>query len=105
MTLPNLDVSTVQLVSGRLVPILEAVSQLLQDLSAKLPASSEDELEGLRPYSLTTDLRGALDCAVNDHLTPAIKILTEMSRQTEEGAAQGWRSPDDATDDGREPDP
>src|SRR6266567_251039 len=92
MTTQNLDVGTVQMVTGRLIPIMESVAQLLEDLAKGLPVSPQEdfELEGLRPYGLVTDVRGSLECAVNDCLKQAIRIMTEVRDQTEEGAARGW---------------
>ncbi|HSS77495.1 MAG TPA: hypothetical protein VLV54_12210 [Thermoanaerobaculia bacterium] len=96
MTMQNLDVSFVQMVTGRFVPIVEAMTQLMEDMSKLLPVSPQEdfELEGLQPYRLVTDVRGSLECAVNDCLKPAIRIMTEVRDQTEEGAARGWRKPD-----------
>jgi hypothetical protein len=96
MTMQNLEVGTVQMVTGRLVPIMEAITQLLEDMSEALPVSPQEdfELEGLRPYGLVTDVRGSLECAVNDCMKPAIRMMTEVRDQTEEGAARGWRTPD-----------
>lgn len=78
------------------VPFVEALTQLLEDMSKALPVSprEEFELEGLRPYGLVTDVRGSLECAVNDCLKPLVRIMTEVRDQTEEGAARGWRTPD-----------
>jgi hypothetical protein len=95
---PDLDVSTVQRVSGVLIPILEAVSKLMQQMAEGLPPSPDEELERLRPYSLATDVRTSMECAVNDYLTPAIRILMGLRDQTEEGAARGWRPQDRGID-------
>src|SRR6266700_600535 len=91
-----LEVGTVQRVAGVFVPFLEALTQLLEDMSQALPVSPDEgiELEGLRPYRLVTDVRGSLECAVNDCMEPLIRMMTEVRDQTEEGAARGWRTPD-----------
>lgn len=78
------------------VPFMEALTQLFEGMIEALPVSPQEdfELEGLRPYGLVTDVRGSLECAVNDCMKPAIRIMTEVRDQTEEGAARGWRTPD-----------
>ncbi|HSS78803.1 MAG TPA: hypothetical protein VLV54_18935 [Thermoanaerobaculia bacterium] len=96
MTTQNLEVGTVQMVTGLFVPLIEAITQLMEDMGKRLPVSPDEdiELEGLRPYRLVTDVRGSLECAVNDCMKPLIRIMTEVRDQTEEGAARGWRTPD-----------
>jgi hypothetical protein len=96
MKMQILEVGTVQRVTGVFVPFMEALTQLLEDMSEALPVSPQEdfELEGLRPYALVTDVRGSLECVVNDCLKPAIRMMTEVRDQTEEGAARGWRTPD-----------
>jgi|GEM_PF-4918607 len=106
----EIDVHIVQKMSGWMLPFLEATALLFQDLSEGLPSSPTEELEGLRPYSLSTDVRGSLECAVNDGLLPVIRIVREVRDQTAEGAARGRRPPDstraragnDALDDTRD---
>ena len=96
MTMQNLDIGTVQMMTGLFVPFMEAIAQLFEDMAKGLPVSPDEEveLEGLRPYGLVTDVRGSLECVVNDCLKPAIRMMTEVRDQTEEGAARGWRTPD-----------
>ena len=91
-----LEVGTVQRMTGLFVPFMEAIAQLFEDMAKALPVSPDEEieLEGLRPYRLVTDVRGSLECAVNDCMKPLIRIMTEVRDQTEEGAARGWRTPD-----------
>ena len=87
-------ISLVQEGFAHLATMLELVADLLGVFKALSPVSKteEDELEGVIPYSVATDLGGTIECAVDDHLIPAAKMLKKGSQVTPEELRKDWRA-------------
>lgn len=67
----------------------------LEGLKAELPSTPEaavtEMCDGLRPFDVPTMVRGAIDCAVEDGLGPAISALEAAARDTPESLEREWR--------------
>ncbi len=66
---------------------LQAAHQGLPD-----PLDAESMGEGRAPESLTFSLRGAIECCVADHLTPAQRVLEEAAAETPERLYAEWQA-------------
>ncbi len=91
---PEVDPHFIQEVAAGLVPVVEGISQLLRRCHARLLVGPDQKamLEGEKPCDLPTDLRGSIECLINDCLHHAARLLKEMAEETEESLARRWRS-------------
>lgn len=93
---PELPTEFVQVLAVELVKVVEGIRNVLALCHARLPISPDQKamLEDERPCDLATDLRGTIECLVNDCLNHAVRMLREMGELSEEAIRGRWRSRD-----------
>jgi hypothetical protein len=73
--------------------MLQSLSERLEEIAGSLcePADAEAMYDGKRPYSVSVDLKGAIECSVTDDLQPAVKRLRKAASATEESLRREYR--------------
>ena len=91
---PSLDPQVVQEFAGQMALVVEALAEMLSVCHARLPVHPEQKemLDGEKPCDVATDLRGGIECLVNDCLHHSARILREMGTMTDEELDRRWRS-------------
>jgi hypothetical protein len=71
---------------GEIARMMLALVERLEEIAEGLhePADAEAMYDGRKPYSVTVDLRGAIECSLSDDLRPAVQRLERAASATEE---------------------
>jgi hypothetical protein len=74
---------------ARMIGIL---AERLEEIAGALPEPPDAELmyNDDKPYSVSVDLRGAIECTVSDDLRPAVRRLEKTARATAETLRQDF---------------
>jgi hypothetical protein len=92
-TTPPVDPRFVQEIAEQMAVVVESLAEMLTLCHARLPVppNQKEMLEGNEPYDVATDLKGGIECLVNDTLAHSARILREMGTITDEELARRWR--------------
>jgi hypothetical protein len=86
-------VARAQAALGEVACQLLAVVDRLEAIHGALPAPPDidDRQEGRKPYDVTTDVLGTIECVLEDDLRPAIEELQRSAQVTEEQLREEYR--------------
>jgi hypothetical protein len=86
----DLLLKTAQEACAAAVRTLQETGNRLRRAASSVPEPPDDVLEGRAPWTVAAEVRGTIECFLNDHLAEAVTHLEKAALVTEEELLREW---------------